>query len=82
MTCGNTPDVKSTLLSFKLEGNYQLDKTSRVRLGYLYQNLKSNDYVYNIYQMGFTPTSVMPSNQQAAHYSVNMVMATYIYSFQ
>lgn len=82
LTCGNTPDVKSTLLSFKLEGNYQLDKTSRVRLGYLYQNLKSNDYVYNIYQMGFTPTSVMPSNQQAAHYSVNMLMATYIYSFQ
>uniref|UniRef100_Q47G79 MtrB/PioB family decaheme-associated outer membrane protein n=1 Tax=Dechloromonas aromatica (strain RCB) TaxID=159087 RepID=Q47G79_DECAR len=82
LTCGDTPDVKSNITTVKLEGNYQVDKSSKVRLGYVYQQLKSNDYVYNIYQMGYTPNATMPSNQQAANYSVNVLMASYIYSFQ
>lgn len=79
--CGATPDIKSELIQFKLAGDYKLDKASKVRVGYLYQNLKSTDYYYNAYQMGYTPTSLMPSNQQAPSYSVNVITASYLYTF-
>lgn len=81
LTCGNTPDIKSTLISFKLTGTYKVDKRSKVALAYLYQNLKSDDYYYNGYQYGYTPNRVVPSNEQAANYSVNLIAATYIYAF-
>lgn len=79
--CGPTPDIKSELIQFKLAGDYKLDKASAVRVGYLYQNLKSTDYYYNAYQMGYTPTSLMPTNQQAPSYSVNVITASYLYTF-
>jgi hypothetical protein len=79
--CGSTPDIKSELLQFKLAGDYKLGKASKIKIAYIHQNLKSNDYYYNAYQMGYTPTSLMPTNQQAPSYSVNIVAATYVYSF-
>lgn len=82
LTCGDTPDIKSTLLRFRLTGTYQVDKSSRIALTYLYQKLKSDDYYYNGLQYGFTPNRVMPTNEMAPNYSVNMVAATYIYSFR
>jgi MtrB/PioB family decaheme-associated outer membrane protein len=79
--CGATPDIKSKLIQFKVAGDYKLDKASKVRVGYLYQNLKSTDYYYNAYQMGYTPTSLMPTNQQAPSYSVSVITASYLYNF-
>jgi MtrB/PioB family decaheme-associated outer membrane protein len=79
--CGSTPDIKSELIQFKLAGDYKLNKASKVRVGYLYQNLKSTDYYYNAYQMGYTPTSLMPTNQQAPSYSVNVVTVSYSFMF-
>jgi hypothetical protein len=32
-------------------------------------------------QYGNTPTSVLPTNQQAPSYSVSLVSASYIYNF-
>lgn len=82
LSCGQLPDIKNTLTQFKLTGNYQVDKSAKVVLGYLYQHLKSDDYYYNGLQYGFTPTALMATNQQTGSYSVNVVAATYIYTFK
>ena len=82
LTCGNVPNVKNELIMFKLTGTYAFTKNSSVVLGYLYQHLYSTDYYYNGLQYGSTPTQVLPTNQQAPSYNVNMVWASYIYSFR
>ena len=79
--CGATPDIKSELIKLKLTGNYKLDKSSKVVVGYIHQKLNSNDYYYNAYQMGYTPTSLMPTNQQNPSYSVNVVAMAYVHDF-
>ena len=70
------------MIKFKLAGNYKVDKANRVVVGYLYQHLNSNDYYYNAYQTGYTPTSLMPNNQQAPSYSQNVLYASYVYEFR
>lgn len=82
LTCGYTPEINERAIRFKLSGDYKLDKESTVRLAYLYQNLSSNDYIYNIYQYSATPNSMMPTNQQAPRYSVHGLGASYIYTFK
>ena len=82
MSCGPTPDIANKLTQFKLTGTYKLDKSSKVALGYLYQKLSSTDYFYNGYQYTYTPTGVMPTNQQSGSYTVNVVAASYTYSFK
>ena len=81
-TCGALPDIRSEMIKFKLAGNYKVDKANRVVVGYLYQHLNSNDYYYNAYQTGTTPTSLMPTNQQAPSYSQNVLYASYVYEFR
>ena len=81
LSCGNVPVIRSAMTSLKLTGTYEVDKKSKIAMMYLYQNLRSNDWMYNIYQMNLTPTTVMPTNETAGSYSVNMVSATYIYTF-
>ncbi len=80
-TCVALPDIKSEMFQFKLTGTYTLDKSSKLGLGYLHRSLRSEDFYYNGLQYGSTPTSVMPTNQTAPSYSVNMVWASYIYTF-
>jgi len=82
LACGYTPEIYTKTLQFKLTGNYQVDKKSRVALGYLFQKLTSNDYYYNVYQNGFSTSSMMPTNQVSPNYIVNAISATYVYSFQ
>jgi MtrB/PioB family decaheme-associated outer membrane protein len=82
LSCGDTPDIKSELVTLKLTGSYKLDKHSRVALVYLYQHLKTNDYYYNGYQYGYTPNRVMPTNEQSPNYNVNFLGVSYAYSFQ
>ena len=79
--CGTVPDINNKLIRIKLNGDYKVNKNGKVTLGYIYQHLISNDYFYNGYQYGLTPTTVMPTNQQSGTYSVNMVSATYIHTF-
>ena len=79
---GTSPNLSSELTQFRLSGTYEINQHSRLTAGYLYQRLKSNDYFYNAYQYGFTPTSLLPTNQQAPNYSVNTVFVTYRYSFR
>jgi MtrB/PioB family decaheme-associated outer membrane protein len=80
-TCGSLPTIQNEMLKLKLVGSYKLDKTSNIKVGYLYQHLKSTDYMYNGYQYGSTPSSLLPTNQQAPSYTVNVVSASYVHSF-
>ena len=81
LSCGATPDVKITIVQLKLVGTYEIDKKSKVALRYLYQHLEGLDYYYNGYQLGYTPTSLMPTNQQLGNYTVNVISASYIHTF-
>ncbi len=79
---GDSPNISSEISQLKLSGTYAFNKASGILVGYMYQRLKSNDYYYNAYQFGFTPTSLLPTEQKAPNYSVNMIFAAYRYSFQ
>jgi hypothetical protein len=81
LTCGAPPDIKNDLIAFKLSGAYAVAKHSKVSLGYLYQRLKSDDFYYNGLQAGFTPQSVLPTNQTAPSYSVGVIFASFIHEF-
>jgi MtrB/PioB family decaheme-associated outer membrane protein len=81
-TCGQLPAIRNALLQLKVSGDYKVDKASKVVVGYLHQRLRSNDYYYNGYQLGYTPTGLMPTNEQAPSYSVNYVFAAYNFSFK
>ena len=80
-SCGILPAIQNNLGIIKLGGSYQIDKQSRVGLMYWYQHLYSNDYYYNGLQTGYTPTSVLPTNQSSPSYSVNVISANYTYTF-
>ena len=79
---GTSPNISSDVKQFRAMGTYDLNPSSKLMLGYLYQRLKSNDYFYNAYQYGFTPASLLPTNQQAPNYSVNTGCVAYRYSFR
>jgi MtrB/PioB family decaheme-associated outer membrane protein len=81
LTCGSTPDIKNETLSLRLTGTYQLDKASKIAVGYMYQKLNSTDYIYNFYQTGYTGTGNLPTNEQQPSYSVNVLSLSYIYNF-
>jgi MtrB/PioB family decaheme-associated outer membrane protein len=81
LTCGDLPDIKNTMVQLKLVGSYKIDKASKVIMGYIYQHLNSSDYLYNAYQYGSTPSSMLPTNQQAPSYSVNVISAAYVHNF-
>lgn len=82
LSYGDTPDIKSALTQFKIAGDYALTKQSQMVFGYQYQRLKANDYYYNAYQYGYTPTTLIPTNQQEPSYSVNLIFVAYRYNFQ
>lgn len=78
---GDSPNISSELTQFKLTGTYRIDNASSVIAGYLYQRLKSSDYYYSAYQLGFTPTTLLPTYQVAPNYSVNTVFVAYRLNF-
>ena len=82
LTCGSTPTIRNQMIQLKLTGNYQVDKTTKLNLSYLHRNLRSDDFYYNALQYGYTPTGLLPSNQTAPNYAVNMVFASLTYSFK
>ena len=81
LTCGSLPEVNNHVIQLKLTGKYKLDKNSKVAIGYLHQHMKSTDYYYNGLQAGFTPNTLMPTDQQAPAYTVNVVMVSYLLNF-
>jgi MtrB/PioB family decaheme-associated outer membrane protein len=85
-TCGALPDITSDTLRVKLSGAYKVDKFSKFTVGYLFQQLRSTDYLYNAYQTGSatspnTMATLLPTNQQAPSYSVNVVSVSYTITY-
>ncbi len=81
LTCGNTPDFTNEVTTIKFTGLYTVDKSSKVSIGYVFQKQAVTDYYYNGYQNGYTASGVLPTNEQAPNYAVNMVTVSYIYNF-
>lgn len=81
LSCGAIPDIRYSMTSLRLNADYQIDKKSQIGLRYLHQRLTGSDYYFNGLQYGFTPTGVLPTNQQPGAYSVHVVALTYIYNF-
>jgi len=82
ITCGAMPDIRNQTTRLKLTGAYQIDKSSKAVLGYVFQKLTSDDYYYSAYQTGMTDVTVLPTNQQSPTHSVGAIGVSYIYSFQ
>ena len=79
--CGTLPDIRSQLSRLNLTAGYALDHKSTLVFGYLYQRLRTNDYFYNFYQLGYTGTTTMPTNQKSPSYTENLVYVAFRYSF-
>ena len=81
LTCGDTPDIKTNVVTLKLTGNYQVEKNAKVTVLYIYQKLVSEDFFYNGEAFGYTSGRMMPTGQQAPNYVNNVVAVTYSYLF-
>lgn len=75
------PSVTTKMFELRLVGEYAIDKASAIRALYWYQHLNTSDYSYAGMQYG-TITSVMPTNEQAPRYNVNVIGLSYIYHWQ
>ena len=80
-SCGALPDVRAELAALKLNASYRLDKSSQVALGYVYQKLLSSDYYYNGLAYGYTPNTLLATNQVAPNYEVQVVAVSYLFNF-
>lgn len=80
-SCGQLPDIKSTLGQASVTGSYQVDKASKVTVRYAYQKLSSADFYYNGYQYGFSPSTLIPTNQAAPNYKANAISVTLTHNF-
>ncbi len=81
LSCGSAPDIRSEVITLKLTGNYQVNKHGKITIGYIFEHRNTNDYFFNGLQFGSTPNRVIPTGEQAPNYSVNVVTASYIYTF-
>ena len=81
LTCGTLPPIKNELLSLKLTGNYKVHKNGKISLSYMFQQLNSNDYFYNAQQVGYTPSTMMPTGLQPQSYAVSVAGLTYQLTF-
>ena len=79
--CGTLPTIRNESVRFKLGAVYTASASSKIALHYLYSRLTSQDYYYSAYQYGSTNAVVMPTNQAAPSYSVNVVGLSFIHSF-
>lgn len=77
------PDSKSTMWDFRIAGRYAIDKVSAIRLAYGYRKLTSSDAQWDAYAanpvalQGYVGTGIASPT-----YKVNVVSATYLYSFR
>ncbi|MEY8689838.1 MAG: MtrB/PioB family outer membrane beta-barrel protein [Leptothrix sp. (in: b-proteobacteria)] len=71
------PTVKVNSLELRLGGNYHLNKDASVRVGYGYQRLSSSDWAYDAMQPGGL-SGVLPTSEQAFHYSVRNIGVAYL----
>ncbi len=77
-----TPRVSTSTIELRLNASYAVAKGQSVRVAYTYMHMKSNDWVYEGMQMGSgTPSGVLPTNEQAFNYTVNVIGVWYTFGF-
>lgn len=77
ITVASLPNVSTKLTSVKLHGHYSLDKRSTLRVDYVYDRYKSNDWTWsNFTYLDGTQLTQSPSQ------SVNFIGVSYIYKFR
>jgi MtrB/PioB family decaheme-associated outer membrane protein len=79
--CGTLPTIRNESLRFKFGAIYAIRASDKLALHYVYAKLTSQDYYYSAYQLGSTNVVVMPTNQAAPNYSVNVVGLSFIHNF-
>lgn len=75
-----TPDVTTDTWSLGVNGQYELSKTSWLRVNYLFEHMKVQDYGYNGYALGSMVT-VLPTFETAPTFGISVVGVTYLYKF-
>lgn len=75
------PDASTRILALQLTGQYEISKTSSVRLAYLFEQLTGADFAYDAAQFG-TLTTGMPSLEHFPSYSQNLVAVSYLHRFR
>lgn len=75
------PTVSTDLFQLRLSGRYVVSKSSTWRVGYTYARLKVTDYAYDGMQFGGL-SGVLPTNELAPNYTVNVVAVSYQYTFR
>lgn len=75
------PTVSTNSVALRMAGKYMLSANSSLRMVYTFSRLWSADYAYGGMQYG-SLGGVMPTNEQAFNYTVNVVALSYLYSFR
>ena len=81
LTCGSVPDIRYNVVQLKLSGEYKLDKTEKIMVTLINQRMWAQDYYYNGLQTGYTPTSLIPTNQVPGAYKVQLMSVNYVLGF-
>lgn len=74
------PDLKSKLTGVRVHGTYQLQKNLSVRLDYMYQRYRENDWQIDGIAVNTVP-SIVGLGAEEQDYNVNVVAATLRYEF-
>lgn len=76
------PQVTTDTTELRLNAKYTIAKSHALRVLYSYMRMKSSDWVYDGMQIGAgTIAGVLPTNEQAFNYSINVLGVSYIFSF-
>ncbi len=75
------PDVTTRTTELRLGARWRLDDARSLRVGYLYQQMRSSDWAYDGLQFGGL-SGVLPTLETAPRYTVQTVGVSFIYSFR
>jgi MtrB/PioB family decaheme-associated outer membrane protein len=74
------PTITTDTGELRVSGRFTIDKLQSVRLAYSYLRMRSDDSAYEGMQFG-SVSGVLPTNEQAFRYSVNVFGVSYILTF-
>ena len=75
------PDATSNMIDLRLSGTYKVDKSSSIRLNYLYRRLKSADWQWDAYTNPVAMQGYIGTGMTSPNYAVQVVSVSYIYRF-
>jgi hypothetical protein len=80
------PDILAESIEWRVTGKYSIDKSSAVKVSYIYKHLKSNDWQWDAYANSTLGVLAIPTfpgvGITSPNYDVQVVGVSYIYSFK